>query len=81
MVCKECIDMIDEYIEGTLTPEVMAELDEHFKDCPPCVSFFNTYKKTTHLCKTALDEVPVPDEVCSHMKKYLLESLSKRIKA
>lgn len=79
MVCKECIEIIDEYIDGTLRPEVMAELDEHFRDCPPCVAFFNTYKKTTHLCKTALVDIPVPEEVCAHVRKYLMESISKKI--
>lgn len=81
MVCKECIEMIDEYIEKTLKPEVMAELDEHFKDCPPCVAFFNTYKKTTCLCKAVLGEVSVPDEVCLHIRKHLMENISKKVKS
>ena len=40
--CKECIDLLCDYFEGTLDLDTAASLEDHFKDCPPCVSFLET---------------------------------------
>ena len=33
--CKECVDLLYDYLEGELDPESTARLEEHFADCPP----------------------------------------------
>jgi anti-sigma factor RsiW len=44
--CRECIDLLADYVDGTL-PKHQAELLEwHIEDCAPCVAFVNTYKGT-----------------------------------
>ena len=40
--CKECLELLHDYLEGELDPAVSASLEEHFKDCPPCIAFVNT---------------------------------------
>ena len=42
--CKECIDLLYDYIEGLLDQETSKSLEEHFEECPPCIAFLNTYK-------------------------------------
>lgn len=79
MVCKECIDTLGDYLDGSLREDLKLELDEHFKDCPPCVAFFNTYKKTTRLCKDALAEVSVPEEVWAGIRSHLFEKVLREI--
>ncbi|MBI5186524.1 MAG: zf-HC2 domain-containing protein [Nitrospinae bacterium] len=79
MVCKECIDTLGDYLDGSLREDLKLELDEHFKDCPPCVAFFNTYKKTTRLCKDALTEVSVPEEVWAGIRSHLFEKIRLQI--
>ncbi|MBT5472610.1 MAG: zf-HC2 domain-containing protein, partial [Nitrospina sp.] len=49
--CKECLDLLYDYIEGSLDQETTDSLEEHFHECPPCISFMKTYKSTTTICR------------------------------
>ena len=52
--CRECADLLFDYVEGSLDVDTARELESHFEACPPCVSFLNTYRATGSLCKDAL---------------------------
>ena len=69
--CKECLDMLSDYLDGDLDPQTSADLDEHFQDCPPCIAFLNTFKTSTNLCREALRQVDVPEIVQSKMKEFI----------
>ncbi|MCH8209492.1 MAG: zf-HC2 domain-containing protein [Nitrospinae bacterium] len=69
--CKECLDLLYDYLEGELDPEVSKDLEEHFEDCPPCISFLNTYKITTKLARESLGETDIPDAVKLKLQEYL----------
>ena len=72
--CKECIDLLYDYIEGLLDQETSKSLEEHFEECPPCIAFLNTYKSTTTLCRDTLNQVEVPDAVREALLKVLKEN-------
>ena len=61
--CKECIELLHDYLDGELSPKIKASLEDHFADCPPCIAFVNTYKSTTRLCKNTLKIKDIPDAV------------------
>ena len=45
MECPECMDLLADYIDGSL-PRHQAELLEwHLEGCGPCVAFVKTYKR------------------------------------
>ena len=69
--CKECLELLHDYLEGALSPDVSASLEEHFEDCPPCIAFVNTYKSTTHICKSSLREIEIPDTVKEKLKEFV----------
>jgi anti-sigma factor RsiW len=71
--CKECIDLLYDYIEGALDQNTTKSLEEHFQDCPPCISFLNTYKSTTTLCRETLNQIEIPDEVRRTLQNFLKE--------
>ena len=50
--CKECIELLHDYLDGELSPEIEASLEEHFADCPPCIAFVNTYNLPRACVKT-----------------------------
>ncbi|HVX65457.1 MAG TPA: zf-HC2 domain-containing protein [Bryobacteraceae bacterium] len=59
--CKDVFAMLSEYLDRELTAETCAELEEHLADCPPCIEFLNSLKKTVGLCKDcAPPDVPPP---------------------
>ena len=72
--CKECIDLLYDYIEGLLDQETSKSLEEHFEECPPCIAFLNTYKSTTTICRDTLNQVEVPDAVREALLKVLKEN-------
>lgn len=68
--CKECVDLLGEYIEGTLPPEQSKALEEHLSLCPPCITFVRTYKATRSLCRHAL-AAEMPRELMSSLSSFL----------
>ncbi len=75
--CKECLDLLCDYLEGTLDPEIAAQLEEHFEDCPPCISFLKTYKSTSKLCRQTMSQEEIPDFVKSRLKDFLNKNIRK----
>ena len=75
--CKECLDLLYDYLDGNLDAQATQELDEHFDDCPPCISFLNTYKSTTELCRETLGKIEIPEAVQSRLLDYLKERTRK----
>ncbi len=73
--CKECIDLLYDYLEGNLNTETAASLKEHFQDCPPCISFLKTYQKTTSICRESLAEIEIPEAVQSKLKEFLHKNI------
>ena len=71
--CKECLDLLYDYIEGNLDQETTKSLEEHFEDCPPCISFLNTYKSTTNVCRESLNQVEVPEAIRDALLKVINE--------
>jgi len=78
--CKECIDLLYDYFEGSLDQETTISLEEHFQDCPPCIAFLNTYKSTTLLCRDTLNQIEIPDEVRLTLQNFLKEQKAQQEK-
>ena len=69
--CKECLDLLSDYLDGDLDLQATADLDEHFQDCPPCIAFLNTFKTSTDLCREALRQIDIPEVVQKKMKEFI----------
>ena len=74
--CKECLDLLYDYLEGELDPEVSNDLEEHFQDCPPCIAFLNTYKSTANLCKETL-KTELPEAVQTGLLDFINQQKKK----
>lgn len=76
--CKECLDLLYDYLEEDLDPKTRTHLEEHFEDCPPCIAFLNTYKSTSKLCREALGEIDIPEAVQIKLRDFLKENIQKK---
>ena len=57
--CRKAAGLLLDYIEGSLNPDLRDRLRKHFEDCPPCLRFIESYKRTATLCKeTLMKEAP-----------------------
>jgi len=72
--CQECVDLLADYLEGTLPPSQREQLEEHLSYCPPCVTFVRTYKATTRVARESL-VAEIPDEVSARLHDFLRKSL------
>ncbi len=70
--CKECLDFIDAYIEGTLDPELRAEFESHLEKCPPCVQYVESYEKAVGNCKELRGKEPTP---CCKIPEDLIKAI------
>lgn len=68
--CKECIDLLVDYLEGALPEAQEKHLDEHFLGCPPCLDFLDQYRASSTLCRKALD-TEMPRELSDKLKEFL----------
>lgn len=75
--CKECIELLYDYLEGNLSEEAAVSLEEHFQDCPPCIAFLNTYKSTTRVCRETLGKIEIPEVVQHKLRDFIKENTSK----
>lgn len=61
--CHGLVNYLSEYVDGTLSPALCAELEKHLDDCENCRIVVNTLKKTIEIYhETAVDQ-SMPAEV------------------
>lgn len=75
--CKECIELLCDYFEGALDSTTASSLEEHFKDCPPCVSFLETYRQTSDLCRQTLKQEEIPEPVQEKLRDFVKNHIQK----
>jgi anti-sigma factor RsiW len=77
VTCKDAIAILADYLESTLSPELVEKLEEHLRDCAPCRAYLATYRKTTSLAANA-GRVEMPEEMKTRLRELLLAQLRER---
>ena len=49
--CKEIFALLSEYLDLELPPEACGKIQAHIANCPPCVEFAESLRKTVELCR------------------------------
>ena len=76
--CKECLELLQDYLDGSLDYKTQQELSEHFDDCPPCIAFMKTYKNTTTVCRENLRITDIPEEIQAKLQDFLKKNVGKK---
>lgn len=71
--CQAVVELLCDYLEGDLPDEEKQELDRHMMDCPPCLAFLNTYKRTAQVCKSLRPE-DIPQDMRKRLERFLREA-------
>src|SRR5260370_37233786 len=53
VTCREVVDFLSEYRDGSLAESVRARFEEHLSECPDCVAYMATYVQAVRLGKVA----------------------------
>jgi anti-sigma factor RsiW len=73
MECRECMDLLSDYVDGSLPKDQAELLDWHLEGCPACVAFVNTYKGTVDAARR-LRETKLPPELQQKLVAFLKRS-------
>ncbi len=68
--CRECIDLLADYVDGTLARAKAELLEWHLDGCAPCIAFVNTYKGTVDAARR-LRETTLPPELRQKLVAFL----------
>ena len=76
MTCRDAIAMLADFLEQTLSPELLASFEAHLADCAPCRAYLATYRKTVALTGRT-ERIEVPPEMKVRLRRLLLDALSR----
>ena len=71
--CRECVDLLADYLDGSLPKDKAELLEWHLEGCAPCVAFVNTYKGTVDAARR-LRETRLPPELHQRLVTFLKRS-------
>jgi len=74
MTCQDAIAILAEYLEATLPSDAGRELEAHLGDCPACVAYLNTYRRTRDVTKRAA-QVEMPEDMKERLRAFLVSRL------
>ncbi len=74
MNCREMVDFLMAYIEDELPSAQRRAFDAHLDDCPPCISYLDSYRETVRLGRAVCieDDAPLPDDVPEKLVQAIL---------
>lgn len=59
--CRRLFALLSEYLDAELPAETCDQIAAHLENCPPCVAFMESLRKTVELCRSFRPaEVPGP---------------------
>jgi anti-sigma factor RsiW len=69
MACRELVELITDYLEGTLSPEDRARFEHHLAGCDACTAYLHQMRATIR----ALGHLP-PESLSPEAESKLLEA-------
>jgi anti-sigma factor RsiW len=73
MTCRECAELLMEFLSGELNAEQCERIRLHLEDCPPCAIYIETYQITIRLTRQ-LPYGELPPEVAQRLRAALEQS-------
>jgi anti-sigma factor RsiW len=49
--CAQIFAMLSEYLDRELPPATCGDLEGHLRDCPECIQFVDSLKRSVELCR------------------------------
>jgi anti-sigma factor RsiW len=69
-VCRDGVDLLMEYLEGTLGPADREAIEAHVASCPRCQAFVESYRQTPRILRAAT-MAAFPDDLAASLRSFL----------
>jgi predicted anti-sigma-YlaC factor YlaD len=66
--CQEVVELVTDYLEQALLPEMKAKFDEHIAECPGCDTYLEQVQQTILMLRKLTEQQMFPET-----KQELLE--------
>lgn len=60
MTCKELVELVTDYLEGTLPAEVRTRMEQHLTRCDGCTHYLEQMRQTIRLTGQLREETLTP---------------------
>jgi anti-sigma factor RsiW len=70
IACTSGVELLIDYLEGVLSPELRSALEAHVAGCPRCVAFIASYRETPRILRDAT-EATLPPGLQSSLRDFL----------
>ena len=68
--CESGVELLMEYLEGVLPPEVHAALEAHVAGCERCTAFVASYRETPRILRSATT-IELPADIQESLHAFL----------
>jgi anti-sigma factor RsiW len=70
LTCAQVTQLIRDYLQGEVAPDLAARLEAHLRRCDDCVAFLKTYQQTVREVQSLTYE-DVPPAMQSRVRQFL----------
>lgn len=71
MMCNELVNLLADYLDGSMDPVLREELEGHIELCDSCMNFLKTYDTTRIVAREArVEEIPL--DFRDSLKRFIL---------
>jgi anti-sigma factor RsiW len=70
LVCRDGVEMLMDYLEGTLPPADREAIEAHVSGCPRCVAFVESYRQIPRILRAAT-AAALPEGLKQSLRAFL----------
>ena len=70
IACADGVEMLIDYLEGTLPAADRELVQAHVSGCPRCVAFVESYRQTPRIMRAAT-AAALPDDLAESLRRFL----------
>jgi anti-sigma factor RsiW len=68
--CREVVEILGDYLDGAMTPEDRARLEQHLADCGGCTAYLEQLRITIRLSGRLLEEAVSPEAMAPLLEAF-----------
>ncbi len=68
--CADGVEMLMDYLEGTLAPAEREAIESHVAGCPRCVAFIEGYRQTPRILRAAT-AAALPEDLAQSLRRFI----------
>ena len=68
--CVDGVELLMDYLEGTLAPDDRQAIESHVSGCPRCTAFVESYRQTPRILRAAT-AASLPEDLAASLRRFL----------